>query len=144
MDDGQRDTRRVGRASLVFVDEDEQPGCSLVVMRFSVDGNGYGAGDGREMVTLDGASDCAAPDVLPVVAELEGHWFDPALPGQGLSLVPLGENMLWLNWMGHDEDGEPLWMVGAGRPDSMGLGVEFEPVYSEIVRAACRSGSDGI
>lgn len=130
MDDGQPDTRRVGRASLVFVDDDERPGCSLVVMRFFADGDGYGAGDGREMVPLDGASACGAPDVLPAVAELEGHWFDPALPGQGLSLVPLGENMLWLNWMGHDEDGEPLWMVGAGRPDSSGLGVEFEPLYS--------------
>src|SRR5690625_7973877 len=111
MDDGQRDTRRVGRASLVFVDEDEQPGCSLVVMRFSVDGNGYGAGDGREMVTLDGAGDCGAPDVLPVVAELEGHWFAPALPGQGLRPVPMGEKMVRLNRRDPDEAADPGGLV---------------------------------
>lgn len=128
---GETEIERIGRASLAFVADADRPGCSSAVLRFQADGSGFGAGSGRELQYLDGLSDCVeGPETLSVLRELEGHWFDPEQSGQGLSLIPISGNALWLNWFGYDDQGRQIWQAGAGWPDDAGERILFEPLYT--------------
>ena len=113
--DSQLDIQRVGQASLVFTADREQPECRQALLRFSADGEAFGAMDGRELSALDeqaGCGETTEPD--PLLSELAGVWFDPDLNGQGLTFTPLGGNQLVLNWFGYDEDGQQVWRIGSG------------------------------
>lgn len=115
---------RAGRASLVFVADQDQPSCASAMLRFSLDGADFGAAAGRELLALDGIGGCQRPsDQDPVIMALEGHWFDPSQGGEGISLTPYGSSQVLVNWFSYDEDGEQIWKIGAGVRD--GEQIEF-------------------
>jgi spore coat protein H len=129
--DGETLIQRVGRGSIAFVADPSRPGCSSAVLRFHVDGDGFAANDGRQLHFLDGLSDCAdGPEHMPLLRGLEGSWFDPDQSGQGLSLMPIAGNALWLNWYGYDDQGRQIWQAGAGWPTPEGDRIVFEPLYT--------------
>lgn len=106
---------RAGRAAMVIAATEEDPDCGQAILRFSAEGDNFGANDGRELITLDGRVSCIAPgDRDPLVDAIAGIWFDPDLDGQGLSFTPHGNDRVVLNWFGYDEDGAQTWRFGVG------------------------------
>ncbi len=113
--DGSFGFERAGRAALVIAAGDDDPECGQAIFRFSAEGDGFGARDGREMITLDGRVPCEIPtDRDPLIDALAGIWFDPALDGQGLSFTPHSSDRIVLNWFGYDAEGEQVWRFGVG------------------------------
>ena len=107
---------RVGRASLVLTSTEDQPDCRQALLRFSAEGDGFAAMDGRELITLDAEAACGETGPAdPLLADLAGLWFDPDLDGQGLTFTVYAADQLILNWFGYDEDGGQVWRIGAGR-----------------------------
>jgi len=43
-----------------------------------------------------------------------GSWFDPTIPGQGLSLQWMSRNQAIVTWYTYDSEGSPYWLVGNG------------------------------
>lgn len=106
---------RAGRASLAFISDESQPPCASAILRFSLDGEHFGAADGRDLAALDGFGGCQRPyNQDPVIMSLEGHWFDPAQAGEGISLTPHGHEQVLINWFSYDPNGEQIWKIGAG------------------------------
>ncbi len=125
------EVERVGRASLVLVADDNGSDCRAALLRFHVQGDGFGAGDGRELSYLDGLADCIdAADRDPMMSDLEGHWYDPVQAGRGISLMPYGTDQLLLNWFTYDQWGEQLWQIGVGSRDGDEQRVEFGPLLT--------------
>ena len=127
---GELEVQRVGRVSLVFTTDSEQPECRQALLRFSADGDSFGAMDGRELTALDEQAGCgAAAETDPLLAELAGVWFDPDLNGQGLTFTLMGGSRLVLNWFGYDEDGQQIWRIGSGRSEGADS-IRFENLLS--------------
>jgi len=106
---------RAGRAAMVIAATEEDSDCGHAILRFSAEGEAFGASDGRELITLDGRLSCEVPsDRDPLVDRIAGIWFDPELDGQGLSFTPHASDRLVLNWFGYEEDGGQIWRFGVG------------------------------
>jgi len=134
LENDQVELERVGRAALAFSEDDVSGGdCPLAILRFHVEGSGFGAGSGRELRYLEGSPECLGlPPHPPELAALEGSWYDPAQPGQGISLVPhVGERVI-LNWYGHNDEGDQIWQFGVGFPNAEFDRIEFNPLYSTV------------
>ena len=123
---------RVGRAALALTD-DEVSGsdCPLAILRFHVSGSDFGASSGRELRYLDGSPECLGlTPHLPELTALQGSWYDPAQPGQGISLVPHVGDRVIMNWYGHGSDGQQIWQIGVGFPNQTLDRIDFDMLYS--------------
>lgn len=121
---------RAGRASLLFVDGAEENGESHAVLRFHAEGESFAAGSGRELEALNGTWGGVPPfTIRPLQEELHGYWHSPGAPGESLSLTPVVQGGLWMNWFGHDEHGRQVWTVGVGWPSGDGNRVQFDELY---------------
>ena len=125
---------RIGRAALAFTEDDVSGGdCPLAILRFQASGPGFAASSGRELRYLEGSPECLGlPPHLPELAALQGSWYDPAQPGQGISLVPHVGDRVILNWYGHNDEGEQIWQFGVGFPNESLDRIEFNPLYSTV------------
>ena len=57
-----------------------------------------------------------------MTAQLNGSWYDPEAPGQGLNLEVLedrGEALAY--WYSYDSEGRQVWLVGQGPIDAAGV-----------------------
>ncbi|MGY6588190.1 MAG: CotH kinase family protein [Wenzhouxiangella sp.] len=134
LENEQVELERVGRAALAFTEDDVSGGdCPLAILRFHASGPGFEASSGRELRYLEGSPECLGlPPHLPELAALQGSWYDPAQPGQGISLVPHVGDRVILNWYGHNDEGEQIWQFGVGLPNESLDRIEFNPLYSTV------------
>jgi spore coat protein H len=139
--DDSLEVERVGRASLVLVADENGSECRMALLRFHVQGDGLGAGDGRELNYLDGLADCVdVEDRDPMLSDLEGHWFDPDQAGRGISLMPYGADQLLLNWFTYDEWGNQVWQIGVGSR----VGEEHRVVFGPLLAVSGGNFNDHI
>ncbi|MGY6630700.1 MAG: CotH kinase family protein [Wenzhouxiangella sp.] len=132
LQEGQVELERIGRAALAFTDDDVTGGdCPLAILRFHASGTGFEANSGRELRYLEGSPECLGlPPHLPELAALQGSWYDPTQPGQGISLVPHVGDRVIMNWYGHGDDGGQIWQFGVGFPNEALDRIEFPALYS--------------
>ncbi|MGY6554944.1 MAG: CotH kinase family protein [Wenzhouxiangella sp.] len=125
----------VGSASIGFTRAEGDSECIIGILRFSAAGGHFGGSDGRELVSLNQREGCSAsPGGDPLIEQIAGIWFDPALDGQGLSFTPHSDDRVVLNWFGYDANGEQVWRIGIGFAE---LGEQL--LFEELL--AVRGGS---
>jgi spore coat protein H len=125
------EVQRVGRASLVLAAQDDDEDCLVMMMRFHVEGELFGAGDGRQLRYLDGTNGCyQAGEHHPLASSLAGSWYDPALVGQGISLMPYSDDRVLLNWYRYDDFGQQIWFIGTGQINDEQHPISFDTLLS--------------
>lgn len=99
------------------------PQADLVVVQlaedFQYEGPGIGVGL-REHILPAMTTD--PREFEPMRARLNGSWFDPEVPGQGLNVEVLEErNEALVYWYTYDEAGSQRWLIGQGPIDEAGV-----------------------
>ncbi|MCG6118483.1 MAG: hypothetical protein MEQ07_09870 [Aquimonas sp.] len=78
-------------------------------------------------------SELAEPPAFAIGEGIDGAWFDPAMPGQGVYVDVLGDSgqlaFAWFTWGEGAEVGEKLWLTGLGPIE--GARVEAQVFNSE-------------
>lgn len=74
-----------------------------------------------QALTTTWATHCGPPDIptiIPDRALLSGSWYDPAQPGQGLTVQWLSSESMLLVWFTYDAEGRPYWIIGQSEEGS--------------------------
>ena len=78
-------------------------------------------------------SELAEPPAFAIGEGIDGAWFDPAMPGQGLFIDVLGDSgqlsFAWFTWGDAEQAGQKLWLTALGPIE--GNRVEAEIFNSE-------------
>lgn len=133
--------REWGQLRLVF------DACGVARLRFrGPAGTGSGARDLRQVGHLAGLA-CAAeaPVDAPVggIGALSGSWYDPAQPGQGVSLQVGADGRATVLVFGYAPGtGDPVWLRGSGRVEAGGRARFASVVRPHAERGGVPVGQD--